>query len=290
MQYVCRVPTTICFGSTDMIQKGSKGNDVLLWQKFLKEKKFFNGEPEGSFGDFSAKATMAFQKANNLPQSGAVDEATLKVAAAQGFKLPAPAASKALTKEDVIAAATAIKVAPAAMQAVCVVESSGSGFFPDGRAKIRFEGHIFWKELSKRNIKPEDYAAKNPDIVFKDWTREFYKNSAEEYGRLEAAQKINTEAANASASWGMFQIMGFNYKSAGFSSVAAFVDAMQKSEKEHLKAFCAFISSLGYIPWLQSKNWLEFAKHYNGAHWQENKYDQKLATAYNDAVKSGWQG
>ena len=275
----------------DILKKGSKSNDVLRWQQFLKSKKFFNGEPEGSYGDFSAKATCAFQAANKLPQTGEVDAATVKVAVAQGFVVtPAPVSSLSLTKDDINAAAKKLNIAPATMQAVCFVEASGKGFFDNGKVKIRFEGHIFWKELEKRGLKPADLAAKNPDIIFQNWTRDFYKKGPDEYERLERARKINTDAANASTSWGLFQIMGFNYKTSGFNSIAEYTATMQKSEREHLAAFGNFITSLGYTQYLQSKNWLEFAKRYNGAHYLENKYDQKLLAAYNDAVKNGFAG
>ncbi|MBL7975651.1 MAG: N-acetylmuramidase family protein [Candidatus Kapabacteria bacterium] len=274
----------------DILKKGSKGSDVLRWQQFLQTKKFFNGQPEGSYGDFTAKATMAFQAANKLPQTGEVDAATVKVASAQGFAVTPVATSISLTRDDIVNAAKKLNIAPATMQAVCFVEASGKGFFDNGKPKIRFEGHIFWKELEKRGLKPTDYTAKNPDIVFQNWTRTYYKNGPEEYERLERAKKIHAEAANASTSWGLFQIMGFNYKTSGFTSVADYVAAVQKSEREQLTAFGNFITSLGYTQYLQSKNWLEFAKHYNGAHYLENDYETKLRNAYNDAVKNGYAG
>jgi len=39
-------------------------------------------------------------------------------------------------------------VEPAVILAIQQVESGGNGFFSDGRPKILFEGHIFWKELA----------------------------------------------------------------------------------------------------------------------------------------------
>ena len=167
---------------------------------------------------------------------------------------------KTLTLADYARAVQILDCEIAAIMAVALVESSGNGFNSDGSLKKRFEAHWF-KRLSGK--------------------------TASTYSEAYALDPTNAMKAT---SWGKFQIMGFNYQTAGFSSIAAFVDAMQKSEKEHLAAFCSFIERLGYIPLLQAKNWTEFAKKYNGSHWQENKYDEKLVTAYNDAVKNGWQG
>lgn len=44
-----------------------------------------------------------------------------------------------------------------------------------------------------------------------------------QYGRLITAYRIDEEAAFKTCSWGRFQIMGFNYRAAGFDSIEAFV-------------------------------------------------------------------
>jgi len=101
---------------------------------------------------------------------------------------------------DIKAAAERIGVEPCALQAVCEVEAAGNGFLPDGRPKILFEGHIFWKELKKAGLDPNQYAAANPDILYPKWTKAYYKGGVREYDRLEWAKKINREAALKSAS------------------------------------------------------------------------------------------
>ena len=60
----------------------------------------------------------------------------------------------ALSSSDIRNAAEQIGVEPCAVKAVVDVESGGDGFLPDGRVKILFEGHVFWKELQKRGINP----------------------------------------------------------------------------------------------------------------------------------------
>ncbi|MGH9258308.1 MAG: N-acetylmuramidase domain-containing protein, partial [Acidimicrobiales bacterium] len=82
------------------------------------------------------------------------------------------------------------------------------------------------------------------------------------------------------ASWGMFQIMGFNHKKAGYASVQEFVDAMRKGETEQLMAFLRFILTEGLGAALQAKAWKQFAETYNGPGYSENRYDILLAQAY----------
>ena len=96
----------------------------------------------------------------------------------------------------------------------------------------------------------------------------------------EQARKIHREAADASASWGMFQIMGFNFAACGEKSVESFVAAMCESERKQLILSGRFIRQGGMLPALQNRNWVDFAKRYNGPAYAQNKYDEKLAKAY----------
>ena len=169
---------------------------------------------------------------------------------------------------------------PCAVQAALSVESSGSGFLQDGRPKILFEGHVFWKELQKRGINPEPYAVKLTDIEYPAWDKSKYSGGAAEWERLNAAALINRPAALCSASWGLFQIMGFDYALCDFGSVETFVDAQEESEAVQLESFCAFIRSRGLARFLAKKDWANFAKQYNGSGYAANQYDVKLRRAY----------
>lgn len=195
--------------------------------------------------------------------------------------------STRLEDADINDIATNYNLEAAAIKAVIKVETGGSGFLLDGRPKILFEGHIFWNELKKVNLKPEEYVIKFPDIVYPHWTKQYYKGGTGEYDRLEKAKLIHEEAALKAASWGLFQIMGFNYEIAGFNDVKAFVDAQNESEKEHLKAFINFITyksgnqAKATIEFLKEKDWKGFAARYNGPKYYENQYDRKLEIAYN---------
>jgi hypothetical protein len=193
-----------------------------------------------------------------------------------------------LRQEDIREAARAIGVEPAALQAVADVEASGTGFLPDGRPKILFEGHIMWRELRKRGLDPERFSRLYPSIVYRRWTRKHYIGDAGEYARYEAALKIDEEAAIASTSWGAFQIMGFNYKAAGFEDLRSFRHAMQSSVLAHLMAICWWMQSNSLVRRLQAKDWEGFARGYNGPGFKVNRYDEKLAAAYARRVRQGY--
>jgi hypothetical protein len=179
-----------------------------------------------------------------------------------------------------INAAASLGLDPCAVQAVLSVESSGSGFLPDGRARILFEGHVFWKELQARGLDPAPLAKKFPNIVYPRWDRKQYRGGAAEWERLNAAGLIHQEAALCSASWGLFQIMGFNHAACGFNTVEAFVDAQEESEARQLEFFCAFLKSQGHVRFLAARDWAGFSARYNGPGYAANRYDEKLRQAY----------
>jgi len=199
--------------------------------------------------------------------------------------------NKGLTNSEIIATAKGKNIDPAALLAVTAVESGKSGFLPDGRPKILFEGHKFWKNLKdfqvagKIDFGPEKYAADYPEILYPSWTKKFYVGGVGEYTRLDKAILIHRDSALMSAKWGKFQIMGENFKVAGFDSVENFVEAHKKSEKEHLEAFIQFISNTkrdgkSLLEYLNEKNWQKFARGINGPAYAENKYDLKLEEKY----------
>ncbi len=97
---------------------------------------------------------------------------------------------------------------------------------------------------------------------------------------MNKAIKLNPNAAIQSASWGRFQIMGFNFKLAGYSTAELFVEGMFKSENAQLAAFVAFIGKSGLAEHIRDKNWASFARGYNGSQYQKNQYDLKLEKAY----------
>lgn len=190
-----------------------------------------------------------------------------------------------ISEETYTKAANELQIEEAAIKAVAEVESNGSGFLANGKCKILFEPHIFWKRLIAHGIKPESFQKGNEDILYQTWGERPYGSNITQWDRLTRARKINIGAANESASWGKFQIMGENFKEARFSSVANFVTAMQVDENQHLLAFIEFIKSKDLIEVLRIKDWSTFALVYNGKGYKKNGYDVKLQKAYDGFKK-----
>jgi hypothetical protein len=153
---------------------------------------------------------------------------------------------------------------------------------PDGRPKILFEGHVFWRMLKAAGKNPADYVQGNEDILFEKQDRSKYLHGAAEYVRLEKAEKIDRVAALKSASWGEFQIMGFNHKTVGYSDVDSFVESMKQPGAGQIRAVLAFMDHNKLLPLVRGphKNWAKFAAAYNGAGYKKNQYDVKLQKAY----------
>jgi hypothetical protein len=188
-----------------------------------------------------------------------------------------------ITDEDLTPRAKELDVEVAALKAVWKVETGGKGgFLPNEKPKILFEGHIFWQQLRVRGINPQNLVTGNEDILFPKYDKTKYAASGVgEYDRLQKAIKINEDAALASASWGMFQTMGYLYSKCGCKTVQEFVAGMEESELSQLDLFIAFLKSNSYmVKALHDHDWVTFAKLYNGPTYAENKYDTKLAVAY----------
>lgn len=185
-----------------------------------------------------------------------------------------------ITEDDYAAAAAALGCDVAAIKAVAEVESCGSGFLNDGKLRVLFEGHQFFKFTRGA------YCDTHPTLCHQKWTRSNYcTGSAEvrgagEFARLEEAKKLDKRAAMMSCSIGKFQVMGFNFALCGFKTVEEFWAALGSSEGEQLKAFCEYVKHTGLQPALRDRQWDEFARRYNGPEYRKNQYDTKLAKAY----------
>lgn len=262
-----------------LVRKGSRGAEVKTLQELL-VKRGYSIDRDGIFGGGTEKALRDFQAKEGLDADGIAGKNTW---AALEKEMPADLTKgedRFLTEQDMIDVALSIGVDIPVIKAVCEVESRGKGFLDNGDPKILFEGHIFWRQLKKKNMEPGEYRSGNEDILYPKWEKNHYVGGVGEYERLSRARRIDESSALCSASWGAFQIMGFNYGKCGFQSVKAFVDSQYRNEKEHLKAFVNFIESSNLLDDLKNKDWPSFAKGYNGPAYAENKYDLKLEEAY----------
>jgi hypothetical protein len=171
---------------------------------------------------------------------------------------------------------------PAALWAVIKVKTSGFGFLKDRRPLILFERHVFSKQTNHK------FDATHPDISNEE--RGGYLGKEKEYGRLNVAMGLDREAALKSASWGLGQVMGFNFKSAGFDNVESMVKAMVPAEDAQLLGMANFIRKakamingreVMAVDALKNRHWDDFAYIYNGFGFSQ-EYTRRLRQFYNE--------
>ena len=247
-----------------IVKLHSHNGDVKLLQKLLHLPVI-----DGIFGDNTNKAVIAFQKSNNITADGIVGQTTWSLLI-RGID------------DSFILCAHKIGCELNSLKAIKYVESGNTpAFISSNTPSILFEGHVFWRQLVENKINPLKYVKGNEDILYKSWTTKWYLGGINEYKRLNKAIKINKDAALKSASWGMFQILGANYKQCGCSSIDDFVSKMKTSEGLQLNLFTNFILSNSKLRQsLVQNNWSVFASIYNGPSYKQNNYDVKLESAY----------
>lgn len=179
--------------------------------------------------------------------------------------------------------ANSLNLEPALLKAVKLVESGDrDGFLPSGRPQILFEGHIMFSKLKKKYGQEfaEQKAKEFPNVVYKSWTKSKYKGGEREWERLYIAMDIDKELAYESTSWGMFQVMGFNYELCSCVHVCEFVSKMSASHEGQLRLTYQFMRNSGCIKYLKMHDWRNFASLYNGSGYKKNNYHIKMEKAY----------
>lgn len=184
-----------------------------------------------------------------------------------------------LTQQDYQDAAKKLGVSVAHIKAVTAVESQGGGFLADGRPKILFERHVFRKRLIEKGVSVQNTPN---DIV--NAASGGYQGGVKEHDRLARAAKIDRDAALESASWGLFQIMGYHWKMLGYASLQTFINEMYRDEGGQLDAFVRFImADPRLLRALKNQDWASFARIYNGPGYAANRYDVKMANEFKRA-------
>jgi LysM repeat protein len=211
-----------------------------------------------------------------------------------------------VTKQDIEDAANDLKCDADLIYAIARQESGHSSFLKIGTKTvptILYERHWFRKltKPSKSAVSP--YEEKYHDIcgpayhkakkklvgkgaekksILVDLTTGEEAKAEDIYGspgipqykRLVKAYQLDKSAALQACSWGKFQIMGFNYKSAGYGDVFAFVKAMCIGDSAHIKAFLKFAKSNPVLlEGLRKRNYEKIAEGHNGAAWKTINQD-----------------
>lgn len=158
------------------------------------------------------------------------------------------------------------------IKAVARVESGGSAFDDEGRPKILFERHYFWKLTNgKHGVTP-----------FSNPVGGGYNEPR--WDKLTRAACLDPQAAFASASWGKFQVMGAHWKALGYVSALEMAYSTVTGEAGHYEMLARFIEKNGLKPALQAlsnraADNVAFASKYNGPSFKKYAYDTKLAAA-----------
>lgn len=185
-----------------------------------------------------------------------------------------------LSKGDIGRAAKHIGIETNVLLAFLEVESAGSGFTNSGNLKVLPEAHIFYRKL-KGALRAK---AVRMGIAYPKWNPNGYRfNKATRFRKM---IELSSKPAYLSVSYGLGQIMGFNYKAAGHDSAFELWRTANQGEYEQLIQLVNLMKSWGMDKMLtgkdftKAKSWHKAARKYNGKGFRRNKYAQKLAAAY----------
>lgn len=256
-----------------LLRLNSTGDKVKELQSLL-NKQGYSLITDGHFGRLTENAVKDYQSKNNLAVDGIVGNITMNLLRGSSSN------NKTLSNEDILWASKQLNCEPAAIKAVSEVESAGSGYLQDGRLTILYERHIMRRRLIAYKIDPVPYIKSHPNLV--NTATGGYSGGVREHDRLNKAKEIHELAAMDSCSWGMYQIMGYHAQALGYKDVKGMVSSMEESSRGHLDAFVRFIKlDTNLLRAIQNKDWSRFARLYNGPGYAANKYDTKIASAYN---------
>ena len=258
-----------------LLRQGSIGPSVTALQRELNAVGY-DISVDGDFGNETMRAVRSYQRKQGLVTDGIAGPKTRALLHGQKNE-------RLLRQIDLVDAADRLGVELAAVMAVNEVESRGNGFHFGGPRNgvpiILFERHIMRRQLQHHGINPLPYQRAQPDIV--NGSPGGYVGGHREHDRRERAGKIHTAASIESASWGLFQIMGFHWKRLGYESAENYAADMAINEANQLDAFVRFVEKdKGMHAALRRHDWADFASRYNGPNYAANDYDIKLAAAY----------
>jgi len=178
------------------------------------------------------------------------------------------------------AEAAALGVAPAALAAIVSVESGGRvTALVAGRDEplIRFEGHWFDRLLSPKDrtrARAAGLADPRPGGVANP------ADQAARWALLARAIAIDRDAALASASWGVGQVMGLHWRRLGYASVDALVSEARQGPPGQVRLLARYIAATGLADALGRHDWAAFSRGYNGPAFRTHAYDRRLAEAF----------
>lgn len=189
------------------------------------------------------------------------------------------------TITEIAAAARTRGLEPASLLAVAEVESAGTAFADiAGRREppIRFEGHYFDARLqgeARERARAAGLSHPKAGRIGNPQTQ------AGRWRLLERAVAIDRDAAYESTSWGVGQVMGAHWRMLDFASVEEMVREARASASGQARLMAGYIVESGLDRALHMRDWRTFARGYNGPAFERNRYDVKLADAWQRYAK-----
>lgn len=192
-------------------------------------------------------------------------------------------------------AANELGVEEAQIRAIAEIESKREPFDAKGRPAILHERHVMFKQLrdSGRQNLALSGSVNHPSVVNRE-SGDYGKYSYQ-WVKHDIAKGYDETAAYMSCSWGLFQIMGYNYELCGYSDVHSFVRDMYDSVQKQFEAVVKFIQNNGQrhdgkrmVQHLQEHNWRGFARIYNGPKYAASNYHGRLEAAYHKFKAMGY--
>lgn len=183
-------------------------------------------------------------------------------------------AARRLKDKDIPRIGKLIGVGEDEVHAIMEVESSGGGYDSQGRVKALYEPHLAYR-YSSGSVRDKLVRA---NLAYPKWGERPYPKDS--YPRILMAAEIDETVAIKATSWGLGQILGANFKAAGYSTPQAMVSAFAESESYQLQGMINFIKANGLADEVKRHDWAGLAKGYNGPGYAKNHYDTKLAAAF----------
>jgi len=178
-----------------------------------------------------------------------------------------------ITEAELVAEAARHNIPAYLALAATYIESKDlEGSWSSGALVALFEDHVAYRNTSgevRQRLVNERLAARG-------WRDLSYPKSP--YPAIDRVVEIaGAEVAALSTSWGMYQILGENYRLLGFSTAVEMVDYFKQSEANQFSAWVRLIDEFGVKDDLLREDWAGYARRYNGPKFAAHNYHGKLA-------------